>query len=145
MKVTDRTVALALCFFGAIDVTSIAAAAMPYTWMQAINAWFGFGTLPDLPIVEYLARHVSLWYAAHAATLLFLATDVPRFHPAIRFIAWLGLAFMFGLVAIDVASGLPLSWTINEFLGGSFEAVVLLILLRLAGRNSALSEGSGRE
>ncbi len=130
MKITDRTIALALRLFGAIDMLALAAAAMPFAWMQWINARFGYGDLPDAPVVEYLARHVSLWYAVHAATFLFLSTDVPRYRPVIRFLAWLGLAFCGCLLLVNLASGLPLRWAIGEPIGGSIESIVLFALLR---------------
>jgi hypothetical protein len=130
--VTDRTVAAALVLFGAIDMLALGAVVMPFAWMQAAHAWLGLGTMPDAPIVEYLARHTSLWYAAHAATFLYLATDVPRFRPVIRFLGWLGLAFVAVLGFINAASGLPLWWVIQEPVGGSVEAIALLVLLRLS-------------
>jgi hypothetical protein len=143
MKVTDRTVALALRFFGAIDMLALVAVAMPYAWMQAIHARLGLGVMPDAPIVEYLARHVSLWYAVHAATFLYLSTDVPRFRPVIRFLGWFGLAFVVVLAWINAGSGLPLWWVVQEPVGGSVEAIVLLVLLRLAERNSRSVESGG--
>ena len=140
MKSTDSTVAFALRLFGGIDLLALAAAAMPLAWMQSLNERLGFGTMPALPVVEYLARQTSLWYAVHAGTLLFLASDVPRFRPVIRFIAWAGLAFVACLTAVNVTSGLPAWWTTAQLFGGGFENVALLVLLRHAANHSG-SEG----
>jgi len=132
VKITDRTIAGVLVFFGVVDMFALPAAAMPFAWMQWINTNFGHGDLPDVPVVEYLARHVSLWYAVHAATFLFLATDVPRYRPVIRFLAWLGLAFCTCLLLVNLASDLPLWWAVGEPIGGSIESVALFALLRMS-------------
>ena len=129
MRITDRGVAVALRLFGAVDLLALGAAAMPFAWMEETHARLGFGVLPHGPVVEYLARHVSLWYAVHAATLLYLSTDVARYRPVIRFLAWLGLAFVACLAAVNLTSGLPAWWAAAQLAGGGFGCVVVLVLL----------------
>ena len=63
---------------------------MPMSWMAATHRWLGLGEMPTGPIVEYLARSVSAFYAFFGALCLLLATDLERYCPIVRF---LGVAF----------------------------------------------------
>jgi hypothetical protein len=132
MVVTDRAVAIALRFFAAIDLLALGAVLMPFGWMGEVHAWLGLGTLPEAPIVEYLARHVSLLYVVHAATNFFLSAHVERYRPVIGFIAALVAMSACILGVINVVSGQPLWWAIAEFIGGAIEGVTILVLLRLS-------------
>ncbi len=141
MAVTDRTVAAALRLIGGIDLCALAAAAMPFAWMRAIHAQLGLGELPAAAAVEYLARSTSLFYALHAALLLFLATDVRRHRDVIRFVGRLAVAHGGLLLWCDLRSGLPLWWAVSEAGGAAAEGVILLTLLRLAAPDAPTMPG----
>jgi len=66
------------------------AVVMPFDWMNAIHRQAELGDLPNVPIVGYLTRSISALYALHGALLVFLAGDVRRFLPVVRFLAVAG-------------------------------------------------------
>jgi hypothetical protein len=60
-----------------------------------------------IPVVEYLARSLSVFYAVTGALCLVLATDPERYRPLVRL---LGAAFALTsvvLLGIDLAAGMP--------------------------------------
>jgi hypothetical protein len=124
---TERRVAWLLRLFGAVDCLALLAVVMPRTAMNAIAAASGLDGLPEGPLPEYLARSASLMYALHGATVLFIARDVRRYWPLIRFLA--SLAVVHGLIvfAIDSRIGMPLWWRIVE--GPAFTITGLSVLL----------------
>lgn len=132
MSVTDRAVAVVLRIIGVIDLLAIGAAVMPFAWMQRVHAALGLGEMPEAPVVEHLARSTSIFYAVHAVTILYLSTDVPRFRPVIRFLAWLALAHGALLLWSDIRSGMPTWWAVAESGGVIFEGVLVLLLLGLS-------------
>lgn len=87
---------------------------IPISAMESIHKFLGLGDFPIQPITEYLARSTSLLYAVHGFVLLILFWH-PRKH-------WHLLPIMIGLhigigacvLGIDLASGMPWYWTLNE-------------------------------
>src|SRR5260370_29533176 len=51
---------------------------MPWSWMAATHRWLGLGEMPTGPIVEYLARSLSAFYALVGALCLVMASDLDR-------------------------------------------------------------------
>jgi hypothetical protein len=87
---------------------------MPFSWMVAIHRWLGMGEMPGGPVVEYLARSVSAFYALFGALCLVVAADLERSRPVVRFL-WVAFALV-GLIllGVDVAAGMPWWWTASE-------------------------------
>lgn len=56
LKVLVRTL-------GTGSATAAFVVVVPYAWMNAIHQWLGLATLPDAPVVGYLARSTSAFYA----------------------------------------------------------------------------------
>ena len=80
---------------------------MPLSWMAATHRWLGLGEMPTGPVVEYLARSVSAFYALVGGLCFMVAADLDRYRSLVRS---LGVAFaLLGLVflGIDLAAGLP--------------------------------------
>ncbi len=102
---------------GALDLLSLLAVVMPREWHDRAHALAGLGALPESPIVIYLARSASALYAVYGALLLFLASDVIRHRPVIRFLAWAAQVHALVLVGIDWSAGLPVWWLLAEGLG----------------------------
>jgi hypothetical protein len=96
------------------DFAAIVAVFLPTSVMSIGHEWLGLGPLPDEPIVGYLARSTSIFYALHGSILFFVSRDVDRYEPIIRFlgiaIAACGLAFWIA----DQFQDLPLWWRIGE-------------------------------
>jgi len=87
---------------------------MPYTWMDATHRWLGMGALPAEPIVGYLARSLSLFYALLGGLLWTCSFDLHR-HQTV--LCYLGAAFIvFGLViwGTDFVEGMPRFWKRGE-------------------------------
>jgi hypothetical protein len=87
---------------------------MPMSWMAAAHRWLGLGEMPTGPIVEYLARSLSAFYALVGALCVAMASDLDRYRPLVRFfgvcLALLGIVF----TGVDLAAGMPWWWTALE-------------------------------
>jgi len=93
---------------------ALVAVVMPSSWMAATHRWLGLGEMPTAPVVEYLARSLSAFYAVTGALCLVLATDLERYRPLVRF---LGVAFALmsvALLGVDLPAGMPWWWTAFE-------------------------------
>jgi len=99
---------------GVIMLVALGAVVMPTDWMNTINRRSGLGELPRGPVIEYLTRSLSGFYALHGALLLFLAGDVVRHLVVIRFLALAGVVFGLLMLALDLSVAMPLGWTIQE-------------------------------
>ncbi len=87
---------------------------MPYSWMNAVHEFLGMGTLPDEPIVGYLARSTSAFYAALGAIAWVVSFDLRRYRPLVTGLGVAFLAFGAMLLAVDWIEGLPLWWKVVE-------------------------------
>lgn len=116
---------------GSFSLTAVIFVAAPYSWMNSLHEMLGLGTLPDAPIVGYLARSTSAFYALIGGLFWVLSFDVNRHR---QVLIYLGAAFaIFGvaLFVIDWAEGLPLMWSVWE---GPFTLVFGLVLSTLGRR-----------
>jgi hypothetical protein len=99
-----------LRYIGTVAMLALVAVFMPYSWMDATHAWLGMGRLPSEPVVGYLARSLSLFYAFLGGLLWLCSTDVHRHRVVLRY---LGGAFVgFGAImwGVDFAERLPDFW-----------------------------------
>ena len=101
-------------FLGIPGLFALVAVFMPVSWMAATHRWLGLGEMPTGPIVEYLARSLSAFYALVGALCLVMASDLERYRPLVRFfgvcLALLGIIF----TGVDLAAGMPWWWTAFE-------------------------------
>lgn len=109
-----RGLRILLRITAAVMITALVPAAMPLSWMDAVHRWLGMGPLPRGPVVEYLARSLSAFYAFHGGLLWIFAGDVARYRPAIRFCFLVGLFFGAGVLIVDARAGLPWRWILAE-------------------------------
>ncbi len=110
--------------------------AAPYRWMNSIHMALGMGELPDTPVVGYLARSTSAFYALLGGLFWVLSFDIVRHR---RVLSYLGVAITtLGVVflAVDWLEGLPSFWKIWE---GPFVTVFGLTILALS-RNIEVDE-----
>ena len=130
MTKTDKALVILLRFVGVSALFALAAVLMPVSWMAATHRWLGLGERPTGPVVEYLARSLSAFYAIMGALCLVLTTDLERYRPLVRF---LGLAFArmsVVLLGVDLAAGMPWWWTAFEGPPGLPVGALLLFLAR---------------
>jgi hypothetical protein len=87
---------------------------MPVSWMAVTHRWLGLGEMPTGPIVEYLARSLSAFYALVGALCLMMSSDLDCYRSLVRFfgvcIALLGIVF----TGVDLATGMHWWWTALE-------------------------------
>jgi len=110
MNSREQILKAILRIFGSSSLLAVIFVAAPFSWMQEIHASLGMGSLPDAPIVGYLARSTSAFYALVGGLFWVVSFDLQRFRPVVIYlgaaITVLGAAF----VVIDWAEGLPLYW-----------------------------------
>jgi hypothetical protein len=116
---------------GTLLCSAVCAVFLPRDVMVATNAWLGLAPLPDLPLVDYLARSTSALYALHGAVLLLASTDPVRYRELILLQGGTTLAFGLALIGIDWNAGMPRWWTWAE---GPSVALIGGALLALGAR-----------
>jgi hypothetical protein len=119
---------LVLVIAGVSRLCALPAVFLPVSSMDFFHRQLGLGPLPEGPIVQYLARSLSFFYAAFGSLTLVLAYDLKRYAPLVT---WWGIAaIVFGLLlcGIDLAAGMPTSWMLGEvvFTIAAGAAVLLL-------------------
>ena len=132
MPTADKALVILLRFVGVGSLFALVAVFTPVSWMAATHRWLGLGEMPTAPVVEYLARSLSAFYAVTGALCLVLATDLERYRPLVRF---LGVAFALMslvLLGVDLAAGMPWWWTASEGPGGVVFGALLFVLARPA-------------
>ncbi|MBL7144475.1 MAG: hypothetical protein ISS76_09605 [Phycisphaerae bacterium] len=128
----ERFLKVFLRIIGTVALTALGAVAMPYSWMDAIHQGLGMGELPSEPIVGYLARSTSAFYAMLGGLMWVVSFNLYR-HRLV--LCYLGAAIIFfgaALLAIDIAEGLPLHWILFEGpLNTAFGIYILVVSRRL--------------
>ena len=71
------------------------------------HRWLGLGELPASPIVEYLARSLSAFYALVGALCLVMAADLERYRPLVRFLRAAFALWSAAMLWVDLAAGMP--------------------------------------
>jgi hypothetical protein len=136
-----RLLAWFLRLLGLVELSALAAVAMPRAWMQAAHAWLGAGEMPPGPVFDSVMRQVSFTYGAHGAALWVIASDVDRYRPLVVLTAVGYLVAAPVFLAIDLANGMPRLWTAAN--GGSCLVLgALLTLLLWADRCPSPSEAT---
>ena len=110
----ERILISVLRVIGVAALCAVPAIFFPYSWMNSIHQYAGLGQLPDEPIVSYLSRSLSLFYAGHGVIALYAASDVRRHHGLVQVLGWLFLVTGVTILGIDLHSGMPTLWTISE-------------------------------
>ena len=87
---------------------------LPVESMVSTHRWLGLGDLPQVPIVEYLARSVAAFYGFRGVLLFLLSTDVARYAPSITDIVVMNVLLGLMLVAMDVHASLQVWWVVSE-------------------------------
>jgi len=99
---------------GILSLSALGAVVIPHAWMDAIHRAIGLGELPDLPVVEYLSRSLSLFYAWLGVIPLYASLNIERHIGLIRLFAASGLVIGLLQTLIDFAAPLPVWWTVAE-------------------------------
>jgi hypothetical protein len=133
----DRFLRLFLRVVGAVSGMAAFCAVMPYAWMNAIHQHLGMGALSNQPVVGYLARSTSAFYALFGGLFWVLSFDLPRYRPLVRYLGAGTIALGILLFAVDHMEGLPLFWRAAE---GSIDVTIGTVVLLLSWRGDACEE-----
>lgn len=122
----DRFLTVFLRVVGTVSGSAALCAVMPLSAMDAAHRALGMGPLPQGPVVEYLARSTSAFYALLGVLLWAASLDLARYRPLIRLFGFAFIALGALLLWADSAAGLPLFWRAGEGPVDAFFGVVLL-------------------
>ena len=128
---TERTVQLLMRAVGSVALLAIPCALMPYSWMNAVHQWLGMGQLPSEPVVGYLARSTSAFYALIGGLLWVVSFDVRRHWPVVRYLGVAIILIGLMLLAVDLIGGMPWWWCLVE---GPFDIGFGTVILMLGWR-----------
>lgn len=120
---------LFLRIIGTAALLALFAVFFPYSWMNAVHQWLGMGELPSEPIVGYLARSTSAFYAFLGGLLLVVSFDLRRHRMVLCYLGVVIVIFGAALLAVDVLEGMPIWWTVGE---GPFNFVFGTVIFVLA-------------
>jgi len=137
MTAHDRLFRWVLRIVGSAALLAAPFVLMPDAWMDAIHQGLGMGKLPDAPVVGYLARSASAFYALLGGLLWTLSFDLHRHRLVLGYLGVAIVLFGFALLAVDCLEGMPLWWCLAE---GPFNigfGIVLLVLGWRLGRSTA--------
>lgn len=133
MTKQERLFKLFLRIMGTAALFALVAVIMPYSWMNAIHQWLGLGQLPAEPIVGYLARSTSAFYALLGGLLWLISFDLPRHRLILRFLGVAIIIFGVMLLAVDFIEGMPLWWSLWEGpINMAFGTIILILSNRIA-------------
>ena len=128
MTRADKALVILLRFVGVGSLFALIPVLMPMSWMVATHRWLGLGEMPTDPVVEYLARDLSAFYALVGALLLVMASELERYRPLVRFFALAFIALSILFTGVDLAAGMPWWWSASEGPGGVVFGALLFVL-----------------
>jgi hypothetical protein len=133
MTTADKALTILLRTIGVIMLFALVAVLTPMSWMVGTHRWLGLGEMPSDPVVEYLARCVSAFYAFVGVLCLGLAADPQRYRPLVLLLGILLTVFGVVLIGIDLAAHMPWWWAISE---GPTTIVFGILIAALARRGA---------
>lgn len=142
---SERILVVILRVIGVAAIFAVPAIYFPYSWMNTIHASLGLGTLPDTPIVSYLARSLSMFYAVLGSVTLLVSSNIRYYHSMVTLLGTLFIIIGTTLLGIDIVSRMPGSWTVFE---GPFTILMglgVLYLHRTTERNPPVCEAPRSE
>lgn len=125
----ESTLKLILRLLGSFSLCAIPFIFVPYGLMDEIHRQLGLGGLPEEPIVGYLARSTSAFYALLGGLMWRVSFDPRRHRAVLIYLGGAVAAFGVALCFIDWWEGLPMLWKLWE---GPFVVGVGLTILFLS-------------
>lgn len=110
----DEFVQALLRVIGTAGLLAIPFVMVPYSWMDAIHQRMGMGKLPDAPIVGYLARSTSAFYAILGGLLWTISFHLRRYRLVLGYIGVAIVLFGVAILAVDFGQGMPIWWSLAE-------------------------------
>lgn len=126
-----------LRFVGTTSLLALIFVVAPGSWMASIHAALGMGELPEAPIVWYLARSTSAFYALVGGLFWLLSFDPPRYRSVLIYLGGALCLLGLALALIDWTVGMPSFWKVAEAPYAILVGLAILSLSRgLPGRPS---------
>ena len=119
---------------GTASLLALPCALMPFSWMDATHRWLELGPLPSEPIVLYLARSLSLFYALLGGLLWTASFDLRRHRTMLTYLGAAMVLFGLALCWVDFTAGLPRWWVMYEGPWDAMLGAVILLLNRCVTR-----------
>ena len=110
----ERVLVFILRLIGTSSLFALPFVVLPSSWLAAIHADLGLGEMPDTPVVWYLARSLSAFYALLGGLFWTLSFDLVRYRAPLVYLSWALTGFGVCLSFIDWIEGLPFFWRIWE-------------------------------
>ncbi len=132
----ERLLRLAVRVVGGVALVAVGCVVMPGGWMDAIHQWLGMGELPGEPVVGYLARSVSAFYALFGGLLWVVSFDLRRHRLVLDYLGVAITLFGLALLGVDIIEGMPLWWVLAE---GPFNIAFGILVLVLNRRGHPVS------
>ena len=129
-EVLERIFRLYLRTIGSASLLAIIFVAAPYSWMNDINQLLGMGQLPLQPVVGYLARSTSAFYAILGGLLWLTSFDLSRHQLVLTYLGFVFLLFGGAIFIIDWGEGMPYSWKMIEGPADVLFGILILLFLR---------------
>lgn len=136
----ERLLAWLLRLGACFTLPAFLTALLPAETMVRVHRDLGLGELEVVPVVDYMARSLSMLYGFHGALLLLLSFRIQPLATVIVFVGWMNLLFGAALLAIDVHAGLPAWWIAAEGPWVAATGALILVLTRAASRRSSSGE-----
>jgi hypothetical protein len=114
MSTQDRFLQVLLRVVGTAGLLAIPFVMVPYSWMDAIHQGLGMGQLPDAPVVGYLARSASAFYAILGGLLWTVSFDLRRHRMVLSYLGFAVILFGVAMLAVDFGQGMPIWWSLAE-------------------------------
>lgn len=111
---SEWVILIVMRILGVSALLAIPAIFFPYSWMNNIHQYAGLGELPDVPIVHYLARSLSAFYAVVGTIALYMSRDIRTNRGFVRLWGCLIATIGIVLTGVDLSAGMPLEWTLCE-------------------------------
>ncbi len=105
---------LILRLMGSSSLLALIFVAAPRAWMDSIHSALGMGALPDAPVVGYLARSTSAFYALLGGLFWVISFDLARYREILIYLGAAITVLGVVLLAVDWAEGMPAFWTVWE-------------------------------
>jgi len=128
----EKFLVIILRLSGLMLIAAFIAVFLPYEKMAEIHRQMGLGNMPRLPILDYLARSVSMFYGIHGVILLYISFNIMRYLQFLKLLCYLGFAFGIVLFIVDFNAPMPANWAYTEgpfILSLNMLVYVLVIML----------------
>jgi hypothetical protein len=128
---------------GLLMALAIVPAVMPLSWIEAVHQFLGLGRFPEKFLTEYLARMTSAMFAMMGALLMFLAWDVRRFAPVIKFVYFIQIPVVIAVMAVLAGRHVDIIYYWLAVIDAVFAVAFAVFALILVAKMSRLAAEGG--